>query len=241
MQIHIRANADQISPYVIIPGDPDRSEYIAKTYLENVSQYTKYRHLYGYTGTYKGTRVSVQTTGMGVPSCLIVCEELIMLKAKYLVRIGTCGGLQKKMKLGESILATAAWGSRETVSKIVDSADYCPTPDTNTLFSLYNSLKDKNKVYLGPITTGELFYNNIEKNLSPQAKLGCLGVEMESAGLFALGSKHKINTACILTISDLVQADNIERADESVILDGVKENTISVLEMFHLINKNQKC
>ena len=236
MPIHLKTEKSQLAPFVIVPGDADRSTYIAENYLKDVVCYTKYRHLLGYTGTYKGVKISVQTTGMGVPSCMIVCEELVMLGAKCLIRIGTCGGLQEYMKLGETVLATTAWGSRETVAKIVENEKFCPTPDLETLLLLQQNIKNKQKCYSGPITTGELFYDNIEKNLIPQAKLGCLAVEMETAGLFALGAKYNLKTACILTISDLVSGESLERASEEAILKGVEKNTLAILDTIYMIN-----
>ena len=85
MPIHIKAEKEQLSPLVIAPGDPDRSKYIAENYLEEVKCYNEYRQLLGYTGKYKGIPVSVQTTGMGVPSCMIVCEELVMFGATHII------------------------------------------------------------------------------------------------------------------------------------------------------------
>ena len=145
MPIHIKAEKEQLSPLVIAPGDPDRSKYIAENYLEEVKCYNEYRQLLGYkykgfqystnngsaismiVWKYKGIPISVQTTGMGVPSCMIVCEELVMLGATHIIRIGTCGGLQPFLNLGSSIIATSAWGSKSTIARIVENENYCPT------------------------------------------------------------------------------------------------------------------
>ena len=123
---------------------------------------------------------------MGVPSCMIVCEELVMLGATHIIRIGTCGGLQPFLNLGSSIIATSAWGSKSTIARIVENENYCPTSDSATLLELYSQVKDKENTHLGPITTEALFYQDLETYLHPLGKLGCLAVEMEAAGLFAL-------------------------------------------------------
>ena len=240
MPIHIKAEKGQLAPFVIVPGDPDRSKYIAENHLEEVECYTEYRQLLGYTGKYKGVPVSVQTTGMGVPSCMIVCEELAMLGATHIIRIGTCGGLQPFLKLGCSIIASAAWGSKSTVARIVENKNYCPTSDFSTLLELYTHAKDKDNTHLGPITTEALFYQDLETYLHPLSKLGCLAVEMEAAGLFALGAKHKIKTACILTVSDLVYSSSLKRASEEKILEGVEINTQIVLDTLYSINKKNE-
>ena len=240
MPIHIKAEKEQLSPLVIAPGDPDRSKYIAENYLEDVTCYSEYRQLFGYTGKYKGVPVSVQTTGMGVPSCMIVCEELVMLGATHIIRIGTCGGLQPFLNLGSSIIATSAWGSKSTIARIVENEDYCPTSDFTTLLELYAQVKDKENTHLGPITTEALFYQDLETYLHPLGKLGCLAVEMEAAGLFALGAKHNIKTACILTVSDLVYSGAMERASEEKILEGVEMNTQVVLDALYSIKQKNK-
>ena len=158
MPIHIKAEKEQLSPLVIAPGDP-RSKYIAENYLEEVKCYNEYRQLLGYTGKYKGIPISVQTTGMGVPSCMIVCEELVMLGATHIIRIGTCGGLQPFLNLGSSIIATSAWGSKSTIARIVENENYCPTSDSATLLELYSQVKDKENTQ-DFITTEALFYQD---------------------------------------------------------------------------------
>ena len=231
MPIHIRT--DKVSPFVIVPGEANRAKFIAENYLEDVFCYTEYRHLLGYTGTYKGVPVSVQTTGMGVPSSMIVFEELAMLQAKVIVRIGTCGGLQPYMETGNSVVGISAWGSKPTVERIVDNKDYCPIANIELSNLLYDNISSKQKTFIGPIISNDLFYIDLPKHLHPLTKLGCLAVEMEAAGLFAAGAKHKITTGCLLTVSDLVYSDNLVRASDELILEGVKKNAVAILESFY--------
>ena len=238
MPIHIRTTKEQVASFVIAPGEAERAKFIAENYLEQVVCYTEYRHLLGYTGTYKGLPVSIQTTGMGVPSSMIVFEELAMLGVKCIVRIGTCGGLQPYLQTGDSIVGIAAWGSRDTVARIVDNQQYSPLADVTTSNLLYQNISKQQKSHIGAIISNDLFYLDLKKHLHPLTNLGCLAVEMEAAGLFAAGAKHSITTGCILTISDLVYSDDLVRADDSVILEGVKKNTVAILESFlHLQNK----
>lgn len=232
MPIHIRTTKEKVASFVIAPGEAGRAKFIAENYLEQVVCYTEYRHLLGYTGSYKGLPVSIQTTGMGVPSSMIVFEELAMLGVKCIVRIGTCGGLQPYLQNGDSIVGISAWGSRDTVARIVDNSQYSPLADIATSNALYKNISKTQRSHIGAIISNDLFYLDLKKHLHPLTNLGCLAVEMEAAGLFAAGAKHKITTGCLLTVSDLVYNDNLLRADDSVILEGVKKNTEAILETF---------
>lgn len=232
MPIHIRTTKDKVASFVIAPGEAGRAKFIADNYLEQVECYTEYRHLLGYTGTYQGVPVSIQTTGMGVPSSMIVFEELAMLDVRCIVRIGTCGGLQPYLNTGDSIVGVAAWGSRPTITRIVDNDQYNPMADIAFSNSLFENIKDKQKSYIGSILSNDLFYIDLKKHLHPLTDLGCLAVEMEAAGLFAAGAKHKIITGCLLTISDLIYSDELIRATDEVILEGVKKNAEAVLKTF---------
>ena len=232
MPIHLRAKKGQVAPFVIVCGEGARVKFIAENFLTNTQCYTEYRHLLGYSGTYNGLSVSVQTTGMGIPSSMIVFEELVMLGAKTIIRIGTCGGLQAYLKTGDSIVGISAWGSSSTIARIVDNRDYSPIADFGLSNHLFQNILKKQQSYIGPIISNDLFYLDLKQHLHPLTKLGCLAVDNEAAGLFALGAKHQITTGCILTVSDLVYLDDPVRADDSVILEGVKKNVEVTLETF---------
>ena len=241
--IHIRATKDKIAPFVIAPGDADRAKFIADNYLEQVVCYTEYRHLLGYTGTYKGLPVSIQTTGMGLPSSMIIFEELVSLGAQYIVRIGTCGGLQPYLVGGDCIVGISAWGTcstQQTVATIVENKYYSPLANIAMSNLLFQKSSKKQKSYIGPIISNDLFYKDIKKHSHPLTDLGCLASEMEAAGLFALGAKYKIITGCILTVSDLIYSENLVRMDEDVILGGVKKNTRIILETFLQLQNTKK-
>ncbi|MBL0691729.1 MAG: DeoD-type purine-nucleoside phosphorylase [SAR324 cluster bacterium] len=240
MPIHVRAKKDQIAPYVLLPGDPERSEYIAHKFLENPKLYTSYRKMFGYTGTYKGMRVSVQTTGMGTPSASIVVEELFQLGAEVLCRVGTMGGLQPNMKLADLVLVQSAWSSREIVSQITESIDYMPCASW-PLLKIASEIADKKSdltYHVGSVASVNLFYNPDQDLAQKLSKLGCLGFEMEAAAIFALAAKHQKLASCLLTISDLIaDSDNIVRASDQKILAGVDYMVSVALESFYQHDK----
>ena len=104
MSLHIAAKEGEIAEVVLLPGDPLRAKHIAETFLENPKQYTSIRNIFGYTGTYKGKKVSVQATGMGVPSISIYTHELItQYGVKKLIRVGTCGGMHEDVKIRDIV------------------------------------------------------------------------------------------------------------------------------------------
>lgn len=236
MPIHIRANPGDISPYVLLPGDPERAEYIANKFLTAPKLYTSYRKMFGFTGTYKNVPVSVQTSGMGTPSASIMIEELFSLGATTITRVGTMGALQPNMELADMVVVQGAWSSREIVSQITQSHDYCPNASWSLVKNAVDiAIKEKLKYWVGSVASVNLFYNP-DKNLSTTlAKLGCLGFEMEAAALFALADKHRKQASCLLTVSDLV-FDNTKmvRASDEKILAGVDKMVEVALESFLL-------
>src|SRR5207253_5332400 len=131
MPIHVRAEPGEYAEAVLLPGDPLRAKYIAETYLEDVVQRNGERGLLGYTGTYKGTPVSVQGTGMGCPGATIVFEELVQLGCQKLIRVGTCGGLQASHQLGDLIVAISAVPADSTAMHLVNNEPHCPTASWN--------------------------------------------------------------------------------------------------------------
>jgi len=224
MPIHIHAEKKDIAPYVLLPGDPNRAEYIAQKFLTSPKLYSDHRKMLGFTGTFEGVPVSVQTSGMGTPSASIITSELFQLGAEVIIRVGTVGGLDPKMNLADLLIVNSAWGSREIVNQITQLSDYNPTPSWELLaFSVQKAEKKfPNHFHIGPVATVNLFYNPDSDYTQKLRDLGCGGCEMEAAALFALASKHKKQAHCILTVSDLIfNPDNFVRASEAKILEGV--------------------
>ena len=138
MSIHINAKKGEIAETILLPGDPLRAKYIAETFLEDVTQYNEVRNMFGYTGTYKGERISVQGTGMGVPSISIYITELMQeYDVQKLIRVGTCGAIQKDVKLRDVIIAQGATTNSTMNDVIFDKINYAPIADFDLLSKAY--------------------------------------------------------------------------------------------------------
>ncbi|MBA7569910.1 purine-nucleoside phosphorylase [Candidatus Atribacteria bacterium 1244-E10-H5-B2] len=204
MSIHIGAKEGDIASTVLLPGDPLRAKYIAENFLTDTICYNEVRGMYGYTGTYKGKRVSIQGTGMGVPSISIYLNELITsYKAQNLIRIGSCGSMQADIKIRDVILAMSA-STNSHINKIrFNGMDYAPTADFNLLKKAYDIALEKNiTVKIGSVLTSDTFYQDDTNSWKHWANYGVLAVEMETAALYTLAAKFKVNALSILTVSD---------------------------------------
>ncbi len=222
MPIHVRANTGDIAKVVLLPGDPQRAEYIANKFMNNPKRYTDYRLMYGFTGLCNGLPLSVQTTGMGTPSLSIVVEELISLGAQVLIRVGTCGSINPKASLSDVILATSASSSHDIFSRKFDGACFCPSSDFELNLILYESAKNKNKnLIFGDILTSETFYEESFDLYKKFANYGTLAVEMESYALFGLAKKYNKKATALLTVSDIVFEK--KRAESELIQKGVDD------------------
>jgi purine-nucleoside phosphorylase len=205
MPIHIRAEPGDYAEAVLLPGDPLRAKYIAETYLEGVVQRNSERGLLGYTGTYEGKPVSVQGTGMGCPGATIVFEELIQLGCKKLIRVGTCGGLQASHALGDMIVGITAVPADSTAMHLVDNEPHCPTASWNLVHEAVHVAKHSDeKLHIGPIVSSDLFYNPNEGQYERWSARGVLAVEMEAAALFTVAAIRGVESACFLTVSDIM-------------------------------------
>ena len=205
MSIHIGANAGQIAEVVLLPGDPLRAQYVAETYLEDSECYNQVRGMLGFTGTYRGKKVSVQGTGMGIPSISIYVHELIAeYGAKRLIRIGTCGALQEGMKLGDVVLALAA-STDSAVNRIrFNGCDFAPAASFDLLHKAYKIASERGvDVLAGTVLTSDTFYSDDDPDSwKLWARYGVLAVEMETAALYTLTARHRVRGLSILTVSD---------------------------------------
>lgn len=204
MSMHISAAPGEIAERVLLPGDPLRAKYIAETYLDKPKQYNSIRNMFGYTGTYKGVPVSVQGTGMGIPSISIYLNELIReYGVKKLIRVGTCGAMQEDIKLKDVIIAQ----SSSTDSAIINNTfggklNYCPTADFNLLSMAVRQAKKLNiPVKVGNVFSCDRFYDDDVDN-AKLTEYGILAVEMESAALYMLASRYRVQGLGIFTASD---------------------------------------
>ena len=204
MSVHIGAKAGDVAETVLLPGDPLRAKWIAETFLEDVVCYNEVRGMLGFTGTYNGKRVSVQGTGMGIPSALIYANELITeFGVKNLIRVGSAGSYQKDVKIRDIVLAMAGSTTSGINAQRFHGASYAPTAS----FELFNkavlSAKEREiPIKAGNVLSSDEFYSDNFDDYKHWAEFGVLCVEMETAGLYTAAAKHNVNALSILTISD---------------------------------------
>lgn len=203
MSVHIGAKENEIAEIVLLPGDPLRAKYIAETFLEDVSCYNEVRGMLGFTGTYKGERISVQGTGMGVPSISIYINELMnSYGVQQLIRVGTCGAIQKDVKVRDVILAMSASTDSQMNRLTFGGVDYAPTANFELLKKAYDAGLEKDlNLKVGNVFTADMFYND-NADHEKWAKYGILAIEMETAALYTLASKFDRKALSVLTVSD---------------------------------------
>ncbi len=204
MSTHINASRDAIAETVLLPGDPMRAKWIAETFLDQVVCYNKVRGMYGYTGIYKGKRVSVQGTGMGIPSALIYCHELINdFGVKQLIRVGSAGSYQKEVQLRDIVIAMAASSTSGINNSRFINADYSPTAHFELFMKAATYARENNiPIKAGNVLSTDEFYEDDFDSYKKWAAFGVLCVEMEAAGLYTIAAKYQVKALAILTISD---------------------------------------
>ena len=216
MPIHVRGQPGDVAPYVLLPGDPNRARYIAETYFEHPTLYTEHRGMLGYTGTYKSLRVSVQTTGMGCPSASIVAEELAMLGAKVLVRVGTCGGTSPNVKPADLVIAQASLARDGTTRQYMGEGNHTPIATYRIVRAADDAAKAAKVPYhVGLIVTDDSFYAlSSEQARALYIDRGAIGIEMEASAIFTVAHLRGMEAACLATVSNYI-------GDESLVPDEV--------------------
>jgi DeoD family purine-nucleoside phosphorylase len=213
--IHIRAKEGDYAEACLLPGDPLRAKYIAETYFDNPVQRNAERGLLGYTGEYQGNPVSVQATGMGCPTAAIVMEELVQLGVKRFLRVGTCGGLQQDLELGDLIVALSAVPADGTARHYVNHEPHCPTADWELVHGAVHAAKElEQPMRVGAIASSDTFYDPDEGRHERWSSRGVLAVEMEAAVIFTLGALRKVQAGCLLTVSDIVIGGEFTRISD---------------------------
>ena len=226
MPIHLRADPGDYADACLLPGDPLRAKYIAETFMRDVRQVNGERGMLGYTGTYDGKPVSVQSSGMGCPSAGIVIEELIQLGVKRILRVGTCGGLQPDLQIGDLIIALSAVPADSTATHLIGGEPHAPTADWELIHGAVHHAKELGKpVRVGPIVSSDVFYNPDGGQYQRLSDRGVLAVEMEAAMLFTVGALKKIQTGCLLIVSDLVVEGEFVRISDEDMKRAVDEMT----------------
>ncbi|GHA33366.1 purine-nucleoside phosphorylase [Salinimicrobium marinum] len=226
MSIHIEAKKGEIAETVLLPGDPLRAKWIAETYLEDVICYNKVRNMFGYTGTYRGKRISVQGTGMGVPSISIYAHELITdYDVKNLIRVGSAGSYQKDIKLRDIVIAMAASSTSGVNRARFNGADFAPTADFDLFMQAVEAAKEKGiPVKAGNVLSSDEFYSDEFDFYQNWSNFKVLCVEMETSGLYTIAAKHNVNALSLLTISDsLVTGERTTAEERETTFKGMME------------------
>ncbi|GGD53251.1 purine-nucleoside phosphorylase [Paenibacillus nasutitermitis] len=204
MSVHIEAATGEIAESVLLPGDPLRAKYIAETFLENAVCYNNVRGMLGFTGTYKGNRVSIQGTGMGMPSASIYIHELINdYGAKNLVRIGTCGAIQQDVHLRDVLVAQAAATDSAMIRNQFPGFDFPQIGNFELIKTAYEIGTGKGlELRVGNVLSSDVFYSENKEIVSKLGRHGVMAVEMETAALYYLTTKFNVKGLSLLTVSD---------------------------------------
>ncbi|MDX1545137.1 MAG: purine-nucleoside phosphorylase, partial [Christiangramia sp.] len=212
MSLHIEAKKGEIAESVLLPGDPLRAKWIAEKFLKDAYCYNNIRGMLGYTGSYKGRKVSVQGTGMGIPSTLIYCNELIKeYDVKKLIRVGSAGACQPDIRLMEIVIAMSASTNSAINKSYFPNADFAPTASFDLLMKAASYAKGHDIAFrAGNVLSSDKFYEDEEDSYKKWADHGVLCVEMEAAAIYTLAAKYGVDALAILTISDsLVNGEEI--------------------------------
>ena len=204
MSIHIGAEQGQIASTVLLPGDPLRAKHFAQTMLEDPVCFNEVRGMLGYTGTYKGKRVSVMGSGMGMPTFSIYAHELITeYQVKTLIRVGTCGAFQPDLKIGDVLLAMTASTDSQVNKLRFNSMDYAPAAGFELLLKAYKAAGELGiPVRVGSIFTCDIYYYDSPDWWKKWADYGTLACEMETNALYTLAAKFNVEALAILTVSN---------------------------------------
>lgn len=208
MSTHIGAKPGEIAERVLMPGDPLRAKWIAEHYLEDAKCYSTVRNMLGFTGTYQGVRLSVQGSGMGMPSASIYAHELINdYGANMLIRVGSCGALTESLKLRDVIAAIgSATDSNMNRARFDGLIDYAPVADFGLLRTAVEVAERRGvQMHVGPILAADAFYTDRPDLYDRLADYGVLAVEMESAALYTIAMRYRARALTVLTVSDNIK------------------------------------
>ena len=213
---HINAKPEDFAKTVLMPGDPLRSKFIAENFLEDAKLVNNVRGVHGYTGTYKGTRVSVMASGMGIPSIGIYSYELFnFFGVENILRIGSAGAMQREIKIRDIVIGQGACTNSNFVSQYGLSGNYAPIADYK-LMSLAVAACEKlgARYHVGNLLSSDTFYSDDTTASPAWMKMGVMAVEMEAAGLYMNAARAGKRALAICTISDHLLTDEVTTAEE---------------------------
>lgn len=233
MSIHIVSDKNSIADTVLLPGDPLRAKHIAQTYLTDVVQYNEIRGMYGFTGLYHGQRVSVQGTGMGMPSFSIYAQELIdSYGAKRLVRVGTCGTMSESLKLKDVLIVQGADSDSGMNVSRFGTYQFAPTATFPLLMRAYENAKSMGIGYaVGNVFTSDQFYDmkGDEKKAIAQS-VGTMAIDMETCELYTLAHLKGIEALTLLTVSDsLLTGEQVAPKERQTTFDSMVDLALQTL------------
>jgi len=216
MSIHIGARPGDIAETVLIPGDPLRAKWTAETFLTDARVINDTRGMLGLTGTWAGHRVTIQGSGMGMPSLSIYANELIRdFGAKTLVRIGSCGAMQAHVGLRDVVLAMTASSTATPSSTLLREVNFAPCADFDLLRAAVDAARERGaRHHVGGILSTDTFYEERHDLTEQLRRHGTLAVEMEAAELYTVAARHGVRALAVLTVSDHLQSGEALPAKE---------------------------
>lgn len=232
MSVHIGAPKGAIAETILLPGDPLRAKWIAENFFDNPVLYNEVRGMYGYTGTYKGKPVSVQGTGMGIPSTLIYTTELIKeYDVKQLIRVGSAGAYQPDLNLRDIVIAMAASTNSNAFHSEFHGLHFASTASYKLFDKAIDYVKKNNIDFqAGHVLSSDTFYEDSKEAYKKWANYGVLCVEMETAAIYTLAAKYGVDALSVLTISDsLVTGEEISSEDREISLHNMVEIALSCI------------
>ncbi len=213
---HINAQLVDFADVVLMPGDPLRAKYIAETFLDDVVQVCDVRNMFGYTGSYKGRKVSVMGHGMGIPSCSIYVTELIKdYGVKKIIRVGSCGAVNEQIKLRDVVIGMGACTDSKVNRIRFKDHDFAAIADYKMVKAAEEAAKARGvDVKVGNLFSAELFYTPDPSMFDVMDKYGILGVEMEAAGIYGVAAEYGAKALAICTVSDHIKTGEQTTSEE---------------------------
>lgn len=230
---HIGAKAGEIAKTVLMPGDPLRAKFIAETFLEDVVQFNSVRNMFGYTGTYKGKRISVMGSGMGMPSIGIYSYELFnFYGVDNIIRIGTAGSMNENVKVRDVVVALGASTNSNYAAQYCLPGTFAPIASFDLASAAVKSAKEKNiNAVVGNILSSDTFYCADQTATEKWISMGILAVEMEAAALYMNAAQAKKNALCLLTISDsLITGESLSAEERQLSFTDMMEIALEIAE-----------
>jgi purine-nucleoside phosphorylase len=233
---HLKCSPDDIAPYVLLPGDPDRARRIAERHLVDAKLVTDHRQMLGFTGSWKGVPVTVQTSGMGCPSAAIVVEELCQLGARAILRVGSCGALQPEIELGDLIIATGACSLNGTTERLVELPGYAPVADFDLARLAWSRARAMGSPFhAGLVGSSDIFYERNTTVFDKLRSFGVLALEMEASAVFTIAARERVRAGCLLLVSDLIPSG--ARISDDGKDEAVDRMTVVALDAFAALDQ----